>query len=352
MNKPKNDKQSLIKTGNIQPTESTFLFYSGPDGKLHIEVVYADETAWLTQKRMAELFNVESNTITYHLGEIFESGELVELATTRKFRVVQNEGSREVSRQVNFYNLDAIISVGYRVNSVQATTFRKWATTVLRDYMIKGFALDDERLKNGTHFGKDYFEELLERIREIRLSERRIYLKITDIFALSSDYDKNSEITKEFFAFIQNKLHYAIAGGTAAEIIHKRANHTRPHMGLATWRYSPDGKILQSDVLVAKNYLSKPELDQLQLAVTAFLDTAELRAKRGIPTTMTKWLSIMDEYLNLNDFPKLITTGKISKKQADEKAITEYTKFRIQQDRDYISDFEKQYKKINKTNTL
>lgn len=323
------------------PHQSEFLFYAGPDGKLHIEVFYAGETVWLTQKRMAELFGVESNTITYHLKEVYESGELEEAATTRKFRVVQTEGSRKVERELSFYNLDAIISVGYRVNSLQATAFRKWATATLREYMLKGFALDDERLAQGTHFGKDYFEELLERIREIRLSERRIYLKVTDIFALASDYDKTSEIAKEFFAFIQNKLHYAISGQTAAELIHGRADKDKPHMGLTTWKQAPDGKVLRTDVTVAKNYLSDKELSELRLAVSAFLDTAELRARRNMPTSMAEWLGIMDGYLDLNGFPKLQDAGRISKDQADRKALTEYNEFRVRQDQEYIGDFEK-----------
>lgn len=321
--------------------EAGFLFYSGPDGRQHIEVYYAGENVWLTQKRMAELFDVDVRTINEHLQNIYDSDELTENATIRKFRIVQEEGGREVEREVNFYNLDAIISVGYRVNSIQATAFRKWATITLREYMIKGFAMDDERLKNGTHFGKDYFDELLERIREIRLSERRIYLKVTDIFSLASDYDKNSEIAKEFFAFIQNKLHFAIAGKTAAEIIHDRANRNSKSMGLTNWKQSPKGKIVQSDVTIAKNYLKDKELDELRLAVSSFLDSAELRAKRGLPTSMEDWLKIMDGYLNLNDYPILKGAGKISKKKADEKAIAEYTNFRIQQDREFIGDFEK-----------
>ena len=328
--------------------EAGFLFYSGPDGKQHIEVYYAGETVWLTQKRMAELFDVDVRTVNEHLQNIFESGELAESATIRKFRIVQEEGGREVEREVNFYNLDVIISVGYRVNSIQATSFRKWATVTLREYMIKGFAMDDERLKNGTHFGKDYFEELLERIREIRLSERRIYLKVTDIFSLASDYDKNSEIAKEFFAFIQNKLHFAIAGKTAAEIIYDRADKNSPSMGLTSWRQSPKGKIIQSDVTIAKNYLLDKELDELRLAVSSFLDSAELRAKRGLPTTMADWLKIMDGYLDLNEYPILKGAGKISKKKADEKAIAEYTNFRIQQDREFVGDFEKVVKRIEK----
>lgn len=328
------------------PHEAEFLFYSGPDGKLHIEVFYADETVWLTQKRMAELFGVDVRTVNEHAKNIYDSGELEADATIRKFRIVQKEGERDVERDVNFYNLDAIISVGYRVNSLQATAFRKWATATLREYMVKGFVLDDERLAQGTHFGKDYFEELLERIREIRLSERRIYLKVTDIFALASDYDKSSEIAKEFFAFIQNKLHYAITGGTAAELIHTRADKTKPHMGLTNWKQAPDGKVLRTDVTVAKNYLSDQELTELRVAVSAFLDTAELRARRSMPTSMAQWLSIMDGYLDLNDYPKLQNAGQISKKAADTKALAEFEEFRVRQDQEYVGDFEKEVKRL------
>ena len=325
------------------PHEAEFLFYSGPDGKQNIEVFYAGETVWLTQKRMAELFGVEVNTINYHLKEVFGSGELDADSVIRKFRTTAADGKKYLTA---FYNLDAIISVGYRVNSLQATAFRKWATATLREYMVKGFVLDDERLAQGTHFGKDYFEELLERIREIRLSERRIYLKVTDIFALSSDYDKTSEIAKEFFAFIQNKLHYAVAGGTAAEIIHRRADKSKPHMGLQSWKAAPDGKVLRTDVTVAKNYLGKSELQQLQLTVTAFLDIAQNRAERGLPTSMAQWLGIMDGYLDLNEYPKLQNAGNISKKQADAKALAEYDVFRVQQDKEFIGDFEREAKRL------
>lgn len=322
------------------PHEAEFLFYSGPDGRLQIEVFYSGETVWLTQAKMAELFDVDRTVIGKHIKNVFESGELLENSNVQKMHVAHS------AKPVSYYNLDVIISVGYRVNSLQATAFRKWATATLREYMVKGFVLDDERLAQGTHFGKDYFEELLERIREIRLSERRIYLKVTDIFALASDYDKTSEIAKEFFAFIQNKLHYAIAGKTAAEIIHGRADKTKEHMGLQTWKSAPDGKILRTDVTVAKNYLGKNELQQLQLTVTAFLDIAENRANRGISTSMAQWLGLMDGYLDLNDYPKLQSAGSISKKQADNKALAEYDEFRVQQDKDFIGDFEKEAKRL------
>lgn len=331
------------------PHESDFLFYTGPDGKVHIEVIYANENVWMTQKRMAELFNIDRTGIGRHINKIFDVGELSEDVVSAKFAHTTQHGAIESKTQTGsttYYNLDVIISVGYKVDSIEATTFRKWATTVLREYMIKGFALDDQRLKNGTHFGKDYFDELLERIREIRLSERRIYLKVTDIFALASDYDRSNEIVKEFFAFIQNKLHYAVAGGTAAELIHSRADKTKDSMGLETWKQAPNGKILRTDVTVAKNYLNKSELEQLQFVVSAFLDIAEARARRGIATDMAKWVDVMNGYLDLNEYPRLQNAGKVSKKQADKKALTEYEDYRIRQDREYIGDFEREVKKL------
>ena len=333
------------------PKEAEFLFFTAQDGTIKIEVWYSDETIWLTQKRMAELFGVESNTIAYHLQEIFKSGELDENSVTRIFRATASDGK---AYNTKFYNLDAVISVGYRVNSMRATAFRKWATEVLRGYMVKGFALDDERLKNGSHFGKDYFQELLERIREIRMSERRLYLQITDIFALASDYDKKGELAHEFFAFIQNKLHYAITGMTAAEIIYGRADKALPNMGLNNWKLSPEGKILRTDVTVAKNYLNENELRKLRLAVTAFLDIAQSRAERQIPTDMNQWLGIMDGYLDLNAYPKLKDAGRVSKKDADTKALAEYSEFRIKQDAEYIGDFERETSKaiIEKGNAL
>lgn len=323
-----------------RPHEAEFLFYSGPDGKLHIEVFYAGETVWLTQAKMAELFDIDRSVIGKHIKNIFESGELEEGSNVQKMHIANS------AKPVSYYDLDVIISVGYRVNSLQATAFRKWATATLREYMVKGFVLDDERLAQGSHFGKDYFEELLERIREIRLSERRIYLKVTDIFALASDYDKASDIAKDFFAFIQNKLHFAIAGKTAAELIHDRADKYRPHMGLTNWKQSPDGKVLRTDVTVAKNYLSDQELSELRVAVSAFLDTAELRARRNMPTSMAQWIGIMDGYLDLNDYPKLQNAGNISKKQADAKALSEYEEFRIRQDKEFVGDFEKEVKRL------
>ena len=241
----------------MEQNYSDIIFYNSPEGAVKVEVIYNEETFWLSQKRMGELFGVESHTITYHLKEIYKTGELEEKATTRKIRVVQKEGARDVSREVDFYNPDAIIAVDYRVNSHQATRFRIWATKVLREYIIKGFVLDDERLKQGKKFGKDYFEELLERIRDIRASERRFYQKITDIYALSADYDKNSPVTKEFFAAVQNKLHWVITGKTAAEIIYSSADASKLYMGLTNSKQGPEGKIAKSDIAIAKNYLSE-----------------------------------------------------------------------------------------------
>lgn len=323
-------------------SSSEFIFYTDSTGNTSVEVLFASETIWASQKQIAEIFNVSVSVISRHIKNVFDSGELDEKSNLQKMQIANSD------KPVIVYNLDVIISVGYRVNSIQATAFRKWATSVLRDYMVKGFALDDERLKNGVHFGKDYFDELLERIREIRISERRLYLKVTDIFATASDYDKTSELTKEFFAFVQNKLHYAVAGGTAAEIIYNRADQSKEHMGLQTWGQMPNGKITKRDVTVAKNYLDKSELEKLQLAVTAFLDIAEARAKRQIPTSMSKWIGIMDGYLDLNDYPKLQGAGKIKKSQADEKALAEYAEFRIKQDREYIGDFEREIKSIER----
>lgn len=321
-------------------SDINFVFYTDPNGSVSVEVLFAGETIWANQKQIAEIFNVDRTTIGKHIKNVFEVGELDKKSNVQKMHIANSD------KPVVMYNLDVIISVGYRVNSIQATAFRKWATSVLHDYMIKGFALDDERLKNGVHFGKDYFDELLERIREIRISERRLYLKVTDIFATASDYDKTSELTKEFFAFVQNKLHYAVAGGTAAEIIYNRVDQSKEHMGLQTWGQMPNGKITKRDVTVAKNYLDKSELEKLQLAVTAFLDIAEARAKRQIPTSMSKWIDIMDGYLDLNDYPKLQGAGRIKKTQADKKALAEYAEFRIRQDREYIGDFEREMQTI------
>ncbi len=336
-----------MNKNNLPDKQSNFLLYTGNDGKINVEVFLKDETVWLTQKAMGSLFGVESHTITYHLKEIFRSGELDEKATTRKIRAVQNEGKRQVTRKLDFYNLDAIISVGYRVNSYQATQFRIWATRTLKEFIIKGFVLDDERLKQGKQvFGKDYFDELLERIREIRASERRFYQKITDVYALSADYDKNAPITKEFFATVQNKLHWAITGKTAAEIIYDSADATKIYMGLTNWKHAPDDKILKSDVVVAKNYLSEAHIKELNQIVSAYLDLAENRAQRKILMKMTDWIEFLHNFLELSNYPILQDKGKVSALEAKLKAGQEYEEYRVTQDRDYISDFDKEIQRI------
>ena len=332
----------------IDTKSANFLLYSSDQGKVNIEVVLGDETVWLTQKAISELFGVERSVITKHLKNIFETNELGEDSVCAKFAHTASDGK---SYQTKFYNLDAIISVGYRVNSYQATQFRIWATKTLREYIIKGFVLDDDRLKQkGQVFGKDYFDELLERIREIRASERRFYQKITDIYALSSDYDSQAPVTKEFFATVQNKLHWAISGKTAAEIIYSEADATKLYMGLMTWKHAPDGKILKSDVSVAKNYLSEQHIKELNRIISAYLDLAENRAERQIPMKMTDWISFLNNFLELSEYPILQDKGSVSALEAKLKAQKEYEKYRIVQDKRYISDFDKVIKKISATN--
>ena len=318
-----------------------FLIFENEAKEDSIEVRYEDDTLWLTQKMMATLFDVESNTITYHLQEIYKCGELEKDSTTRKFRVVQKEGSRMVNRDIEHYNLDAVISVGYRVNSIRATQFRRWATQVLKKYTITGYVIDRKRMENGSFIGEDYFEHLLEEIREIRLSERRFYQKITDIYATSVDYDKNSPLTKKFFATVQNKMHYAVTGLTAAELIKDRVSADKPNMGLTAWENSPSGKILKSDVSVAKNVLTKEELTALGRIVSAFLDLAEDYATRRIPLTMEDWANRVDQYLQLTGRDILQNAGSISAKDAKLFAESEFEKYRITQDRLYKSDFDK-----------
>ncbi len=323
------------------------IFYTTPQGNVNIEVFFEDETFWLTQRKMAELFGVEVATINYHLKEIFQSAELQEKGTIRKIRIVQREGTREVAREVDHYNLDVIISVGYRVNSQRATLFRVWATGTLKEYIVKGFVLDDERLKQGRRFGQDYFRELLERIREIRASERRFYQQITDIYAQCSiDYDPKAEITQRFYKTVQNKLHWAITGHTAAELIAERAKAELPHMGLTTWKNAPDGKVLKTDVSVAKNYLNEAELKALNRIVTMYLDYAENQAERQIPMTMEQWAGKLDAFLEFNDYNVLDNAGRISAEVAKRLAEGEYEKFRVQQDRDHLSDFDREVKRL------
>jgi hypothetical protein len=324
-----------------------FLLFTGSDGKVKVECRFQDETLWLTQRLMADLFGVGIPAINKHLKNIFESGELEEAATVSKMEIVRSEGGREVRREVDFYNLDAIIAVGYRVNSYQATQFRIWATRTLKEFIIKGFVMDDERLKQGgTVFGRDYFEELLERIREIRSSERRFYQKVTDIYALSVDYDRKAPITREFFATVQNKLHWAITGKTAAEQIYGSADATKIHMGLTSWKNAPQGKVQKSDIAVAKNYLSAAHIDELNRIVSAYLELAENRAKRGILMKMSDWVGFLHNFLELSNYPILTDNGKISAEEARIKVETEYETFRKQQDLEYRSDFDEEVKRI------
>lgn len=332
-----------------KPDEGELILYQTPEGTVRIEVLYEADTFWLNQKKIAELFGVDLRTISYHLGEIYASGELAPEATLRKIWRVQIEGNREVRREIEFYNLDAIISVGYRVNSAQATQFRIWATQTLREFVIKGFVLDDERLKLNKRFGKDYFDELLERIREIRASERRFYLKITDIYEQCSiDYDKAAEITQTFFKTVQNKLHWAVTGKTAAEIIAERADATKPTMGLTTWKNAPEGKILKTDVSIAKNYLIEQEIKELERIVTMYLDYAENQAARQIPMRMADWVAKLDAFLKFNEYEVLTNAGSVSAEVAKRLAEEQYATFRIQQDRRFESDFEKEVKRIEK----
>ena len=309
----------------IENLKDLIIYQSQNNENISVEVLYDNEDFWLTQKSMAKLFSVAENNITYHLQNIFKTGELEENRTTQKIRVVQNEGTRKVSREVNFYSLDAIIAVGYRVNSKQATDFRIWATNTLKEYIKKGFVLNDELLKNGPKFGKDYFKELLERIRSIRTSERRIWQQITDIFAeCSIDYDKDSEITHQFYAMIQNKFHYAITGNTAAEIIYIKADHTKDNMGLTTWKNSPEGRILKSDVMIAKNYLEEKQIKRLERAVTGYFDYIEDLVERENTFTMEEFSKSVNEFLEFRKYDILKDNGKISRKMAEEKAEKEY----------------------------
>lgn len=307
-----------------------------------VEMRYEDENIWLTQKMMATLYDVSVPAINQHLKKIYEDGELEETATIKKYLIVQNEGSREVSRNVDHYNLQAIIAVGFKVNNQRAVRFRVWANQIVEQYTIKGFAMDDERLKNGgTVLTEKYFEEQLERIREIRISERKFYQKITDIYATALDYDKSAKTTKEFFAKVQNKMHYAVHHHTAAELIYERADSNKEHMGLTTWKYAPDGKIMKSDVSVAKNYLTEDEMESMEYIVSAYLDLAERRAKRHIPMTMEDWAKRLDIFLEADELDVLHDAGKITAEIAKDHAESEFEKYRIVQDRLFMSDFDK-----------
>ncbi len=325
------------------------LLYSDESGKEYVSVVFKDETFWLTQKAMAELFNVNVPAVSKHLQNIYEEGELERDSTISKMETVQQEGKRQVRRTVDHYNLDAIIAVGYRVNSKKATRFRQWATKTLREYIQKGFVINDEMMKNGRPFGRDYFDELLERIREIRASERRAYQKIADVFEQCSyDYDKNSETTKAFYAFVQNKLHYAVTGKTAAELISERATLDSPTMGLTTWKGAPDGKILKSDTLIAKNYLNEKEVSRLNRLVTMFIDYAELMAEDEQPMSMQDWLNETDRFLTNNRRRVLDGKGHVSREAAAKKVSGIYEEFRKKQDAEYISEFDREFEKYLK----
>ena len=331
--------------------ESNILLYETEEGNVNVDVILKDETIWLTQKSMAEVFDCSSDNVSLHLKNIFEDNELDKNSTTEKISVVRKEGNRNVNRELEFYNLDAIIAVGYRVNSKKATKFRIWATKILKDYMIKGFVIDTEKMKNGPKFGKDYYDELLQTIKEIRLSERRQYQKITDLFeATSIDYNKDSDEAYTFFKIVQNKLHYAITGKTAAELIYERVDSEKIHMGLTTWKNSPDGKIMKYDISIAKNYLNEEELKKLERLTISFLDYAEDMAEEHQVMTMNDWIKETDELLKFRNKNVLSDSGKVSHKKALEKAENECEKFRIKQDREYISSMDEMYKKYLEEN--
>ena len=328
----------------IRSSAAEYLTYvaSVGDQQDSIEMRYEEENIWLTQKMMATLYDVGLPTINEHIKKIYADSELEESATIRNFRIVQTEGSRQVARDTKHYNLQMIIAVGFKVNNERAVQFRKWANSIVKDYTIKGWAMDDERLKNGgSVLTKEYFDRLLEQIREIRLSERRFYQKITDIYATALDYDRAAKTTKQFFAKVQNKMHYAVHGHTAAELIYERADADKPHMGLTTWSAAPDGKIVKSDVSVAKNYLSEQEMRSLERIVSAYLDLAEDRAERHIPMTMEDWSKRLDLFLMADDRAILQDAGNITAEIAKAKAETEFEKYRVVQDRLFMSDFDK-----------
>lgn len=329
---------------------SEILIYKTPDNKINVEMKLVDETLWLPQNKIAELFGVTKASISRHIKNIYESQELDMVSTVSKIETVQNEGGREIKRQIEYYNLDMIIAVGYRINSKQATHFRIWATNILKEYIIKGFVMNDKRLMEPNKtFGEDYFDELLERIRRIRASERRFYQKITDIYAqCSSDYDKNSQETKDFYATVQNKFHYAITGKTAAELIYERADSSKEHMGLTSWKNSPAGEIRKSDVTIAKNYLTQDELDIYNRIVSMYLEFAEIQAKNKNIMTQRQWIDKLHAFLTINDRDILENKGNISMKMAKELAFSEYEKYSNMQMKDYISDFDETVKKLGK----
>jgi len=325
----------------VRNSTEEFLIFKINQKEKGIETRYEKGNLWMTQKSMADLFDVNVSAINKHLNNIYHDEELIKNSTISKMEIVQKEGTRNVKRSIDYYNLDAIISVGYRVNSIRATQFRRWSTLVLKQFTIKGYVLDKKRMENGTFLNEDYFEQLLEEVREIRLSERRFYQKITDIFATSIDYDSKSPITIDFFKKIQNKMHYAVSNKTAAEIIYDRSNSEKKNMGLTNWVNSSNGKILKIDVVIAKNYLNKNEIEDLSRIVSAFLDLAESRAKRNIPMTMQDWTVRIDKYLLFDDRNILEDAGRISMEIAQDKALCEFEKYRIKQDLLFESDFDK-----------
>jgi len=339
---------SKEKKLQIRNSTAEFLIFTQQAGEDGIEVRVQDETVWLTQKLMAALFGVTVPTINEHISNLLQQGEITASATIRKFRTVQTEGQREVSRNLDFYNLDAIIPVGFRVNSARAIQFRRWATGVLRDFAIRGYVLDKERLKNGAFFTKEYFDDLLAEIREIRASERKFYQKLTDIYATAMDYNADADVTQAFFATVQNKLHFAIHGSTAAELIMKRADSAKERMGLTTWKNAPHGKIIKPDVSVAKNYLTEKELKSLDRFVTMYLDYAEDQAERSIPMTMRDWASKLNAFLHFNEREILDNPGKVSREVAGAFAESEFSKYRVVQDRLFESDFDRHIKKTLK----
>ena len=337
----------MAKRREIRNSTAEFLIFQIEGKEQGVEVYYKDKTVWCTQKAMGMLFDCTSDNISVHLQNIYDTDELKKEATTEKISVVRREGNRDVNRTLQFYNLDAIISVGYRVNSIRATQFRQWATSVLREYAIRGYVLDRKRMENGTFLDEDYFEHLLAEIREIRLSERRFYQKLTDIYATSMDYNKDAPTTRLFFKRIQNKMHYAVHGRTAAELIVDRADAEKEHMGLTTWENAPDGKIVKTDVSIAKNYLKQMELEDMGRIVTAVLEFAESRAKRHIPMTMEDWAKRIDAYLSSDERPLLDYAGSVSHEEAVLHAETEFEKYRIVQDRLFQSDFDKYLGELN-----
>lgn len=331
----------MAKNIEIRNSTAEFLIFQIEGKENGVQVMYQNETIWCTQKAMAQLFDCSTDNVGLHLKNIYESGELVQVVTTEYFSVVQVEGERQVNRKLKFYNLDAIISVGYRVNSTRATQFRQWCTYVLRQFAIRGYVIDKKRMENGSFIGEDYFEHLLAEIREIRLSERRFYQKLTDIYATSIDYNVNAPTTRAFFKKVQNKIHYAVHGHTAAELIVDRANAEREHMGLTTWEKGPQGKIVKTDVSIAKNYLRENELEAMGRIVNAFLDIAENMAKRHIPMTMEDWAKRIDKFIDVADLPILQDNGNVSAEFAKEFAETEFEKYRVIQDQLFQSDFDR-----------